>query len=113
MKKKLLMLLLVLALCLIPTANAAEHSPSVEVSLVFQGDSAQIRADISAPGQWIEAKVEFRQGTSGKNVWQYTGRSELTVAEIENIVPEQTCTVVVTGTIDGQEFEPVQLVQTG
>lgn len=112
MKKKLLILLLVLALCLMPTANAADCPSSVHATLALQNNAAHIRAEISAPGQTIEATVVFQQGESCRIVGQYSGQSELTISEFCDIVPAQTCTVVITGTIDGQVFEPVQLKQS-
>lgn len=112
MKKKMLVLLLVLALCLMPTANAANCSPSVHATLAQQNNAAHIRAEISAPGQTIEATVVFQQEENCRVVRQYSGWSELTISELCNIVPAQTCTVVITGTIDGQVFEPVQLKQS-
>ena len=112
MKKKLIILLLVLALCLMPTANAANCSPSVHATLALQNNAAHIRAEISAPGQAIEATVVFQQEENCRVVRQYSGWSELTISELCDIVPAQTCTVVITGTIDGQAFEPVQLRQS-
>ena len=84
MKKKLLILLLVLALCLMPTANAANCSPSVHATLALQNNAAHIRAEISAPGQAIEATVVFQQEENCRVVRQYSGWSELTIVQHEH-----------------------------
>ena len=104
MKKRLIPLLLVLALMMSLTANAAIQAVQVRPTLTFSGTTANCKAVIMDSGKTIDATMELWCGSTLVDSWSGTATSRLTLTGTHSVVSGRTYTLTVSGTAGGIAF---------
>lgn len=106
MKKKMIPLVLVLALLLSLGAHAAEPRVSLVATpkLSFTGTTANCSVVISSPGDEIEATLTLWRGSTIVKSWPASAQSLLLISESWPVTKGVTYTLTITGTIGGQSI---------
>lgn len=113
---KKLMGCIILALLMLPSANAYAHAihvlPRTESYFITQsvnhvGDKVYCGVAIKAPDQEIKATMEFWCGKERLAKWSMEGYLSLVGEGRSVIEKDQTLTIVVSGTIEGKDFSRV------
>lgn len=84
----------------------------ISSSLSIYGTTASCTATIEAPAQEICATLELWRGEERLAVWQMKGHSYLTLKEYAAVSSGGSCSLTVKGTIGGNEFDPITIVQS-
>jgi len=111
MKKRWIPLLLVLALMMSPTANAAIQAVQVRPTLTFSGTTATCKTVISGVGT-IDATMELWYGSTLVDSWSGTATSRLTLTGTHSVVSGRTYTLTVSGTAGGVSFTGTPISKT-
>ena len=111
MKKRLVPLLLVLALMMSLTANAAIQATRVNPTLTFSGTTAICEATIFGSGT-INATMELWYGSTLVDSWSGTATSRLTLTGTHSVVSGRTYTLTVSGTAGGIAFTGTPVSKT-
>ena len=109
MKKVAATLLITFVMLFSQPANA--DIKLISSSLSIRGTTAACTATIEAPAQEICATLELWYGEEQLAVWQMKGQSSLTLTKYA-AVSSGGCSLTVKGTIGGNEFDPVVIVQS-
>ena len=111
MKKRLVPLLLVLALMMSLTANAAIQATRVNPTLTFSGTTAICEATILGSGT-INATMELWYGSTLVDSWSDSDSTCLTLAGTHSVVSGRTYTLTVSGTAGGIAFTGTPVSKT-
>jgi len=76
------------------------------------GSTATCMVNLSAPGQFIDATLELKQGSTVVASWSGTGTGTLTLSGTATVVNGFTYTLTVSGTINGVAFAPASITKT-
>lgn len=110
MKKVAATLLITFVMLFSQPANA--DIKLISSSLSIRGTTAACTATIEAPAQEICATLELWCGEERLAVWQMKGQSSLTLTKYAAVSSGGDCSLTVKGTIGGNEFAPVTIVQS-
>ena len=106
MKKRLVPLLLVLALMMSLTANAAIQATRVNPTLTFSGTTTILGSGT------INATMELWYGSTLVDSWSGTATSRLTLTGTHSVVSGRTYTLTVSGTAGGIAFTGTPVSKT-
>lgn len=115
MKRRFIAILLVcvLALSLLSTANAAEaRTVSPRPMLTFSGTTATCMLSITKAGSNISATLELWKGNTRIASWPATAKSSLTISKTKTVTRNATYTLKAYGTIDGVSFTASSTTKT-
>lgn len=111
MKKRFISLLLILALMMSLTANAAIQAAQVRPTLTFSGTTATCKAVISGVGT-IDATMELWYGSTLIDSWSDSDSTCLTLTGLHSVVSGRTYTLTVSGTVGGVSFTGTPVSKT-
>lgn len=112
MKKKLVTLVLVLALFGAMGIKVVAAEPRATIAtptLTFDGTTANCEVRITDFGKQIVATLELWQGSTLIASWNGTASSRLVISETCTVTKGLTYTLKVNGTVGGVEFEETQV----
>lgn len=98
--------------------NAAYVSPDNAKAVITRpkmfivGNTATCSASLKAPGQYIDATLELKQGSTVIASWSDADTGELILSGTATVTSGVTYTLTVYGTIDGVAFTPSSITRT-
>ena len=113
-----LLILVVLFQAFASVAGAAYIPPdSVEYTITrpkmfIVGTTATCSVSLKAPGHYIDATLELKQGSTIVASWSDADTGELTLSGTATVTSGVTYTLTVYGTIDGVAFTPASITRT-
>jgi hypothetical protein len=113
-----LLILAVLLTAFVCVADAAYIPPdSMEYTITrprmfIVGSTATCSASLKAPGQYIDATLELKQGSTVVASWSDSATGELILSGTATVTSGVTYTLTVYGTIDGVAFTPASITRT-
>ena len=113
-----LLILVVLFTAFVSVAEAAYIPPdSVEYTITrpkmfIVGSTATCSVSLKAPGHYIDATLELKQGSTIVASWSDADTGELTLSGTATVTSGVTYTLTVYGTIDGVAFTPASITRT-
>ncbi len=114
----ILLVLVVLATAFASVADAAYYPPDdveymvIKPRMFIVGSTATCSAKITAEGQYIDATLELKQGSTVIASWSDADTGELTLSGTATVTSGVTYTLTVYGTIDGVAFTPASITRT-
>lgn len=114
MIKRIIAIVLILALALSMTAYAAEPRAGTNVrpTLSFSGTTANCNARIIDAGSEINATLTLYRGWSIIASWSGSGTSVVNISGTAGVKDGLEYRLVVSGTVDGVPFTSVEVVGT-
>lgn len=113
MRKRIITLVLILALALSMTAHAAEpRVTKVLPTLDFSGTTANCQVIVTDSGKDIEVIMTLYHGLTRIDYWTGSGTSYVKVTGDCKVTDGTTYRLVITGTIDGVPFTATEVVGT-
>lgn len=107
------LLLCILTLSLISTANAAEARAAIaQPTLSFSGTTATCMFSITKIGSNINATMELWKGSTRIASWPATASSSLMISKTKTVTRGATYTLKAYGTIDGVSFTAPSITRT-
>lgn len=103
---------LIMAFIVLLSQHVSAHAKSISASLSITENIAFCEVVIEAPEQEICATLELWCGKDRLAVWNMKGDSSLTLEKRSEVKSGRSYSVTVKGTIGGNQFEPVTVVQT-
>lgn len=105
MLKKVIVMVLAVSMLLSVAIYAAEARVSYIPTLTFSQSTANCSVVISSPGSYIEATLSLWCGNSLIDSWEDSGEDYIWIDESCAVTRRKNYTLVVSGTVDGIEFE--------
>lgn len=105
MGKKVITIVLALLMLLGSTVYAVEPRTSAIPTLTFSQSTANCSATVSSTGHYIEATLALWYGDSLIDSWEGSGENNVYIKGSCTVTRRRNYTLVVSGTIDGIEFE--------
>ena len=119
--KRITVVFLILLVLLVPVTNVvkAAYIPPDNIEYVISrprmtivGATATCSVNLKAPGQYIDATLELKQGSTVIASWSDADTGELTLSGTATVTSGVTYTLTVYGTIDSVPFTPVSITKT-
>lgn len=113
-----LLILVVIFTAFASVADAVYIPPdSVDYTIIrpkmfIVGSTATCSVSLKAPGQYIDATLELKQGSTVVASWSDADTGELTLSGMVTVTSGVTYTLTVHGMIDGVAFTPASITRT-
>lgn len=112
MCKKLIPVILALAMVLSVSVFALEQRAAVRPSLSFSGTTATCGVTISQANADIDVTLELWCGNTFMDSWSDSGRGYVKIKETCKVTRGNTYTLIASGTINGEPFESTPVEKT-